>query len=282
MNLTDLWSSFSQEKSFALSPTTVHKSYRQVSNWVSRNPHQQWEEGRLALMHTLQQSPQKAALKVAGYLKTMFRWAAETELIPRNPVASFKLPKAPQMDDPVVIPAELIPVVVRALKRSSINEARWDLVANWHLQTGCRPAEGFGLLWSDIDWDNQRFTVARNMTVTHGVLPRTKTNRKRVVPLNDTAMQILHEMRELHSSEFVFPWSRYSYMSAFKRVMQRLYDEGTIPVRYRPYDLRHTQISIALERGVSVAQVASWAGNTPETCWKSYVGVSSTYEMPTI
>lgn len=288
MKLLDVWCAYQQEKSLVLAPTTIQHDFRQAGRWLSRCPYQGLTECRMAMTWLLQQEPSKAAARVAQYLKSCLAWAAQEDVgfLPRNPVASFQLPKKPQQDDPRVIPIEVMPVVLEALKASSGNchskGARWDLVTDFHLQTGLRPAEGFALTWDDVDWDEKRVKVCKNLTLTHGVRNRTKTGRTRWVPLNGPSMQVLHTLQLLHNETHLFPWPRQSYMSAFRRVMGRLHAAGVIPERYRPYDLRHTQISVALERGIPVTQVASWAGNSPEMCWRHYAGVVGDYELPAI
>jgi hypothetical protein len=284
MELLDVWQAFAREKSFVLSPTTMAHDYVQVGLWLARCPHQSLSDTRLAMYWLLEQQPHKAAKRVAQYLKSALRWAAteDVALIPRNPLASFQLPKNDQLPEPRVIAVDKVPVMLEWLRESASQGARWDLIAALHLQTGLRPAEGFGLTWDDVDWDNKRLRIARNLTLTHGVRNRTKTGRERWVPCNGPAMQILHTLRKLHNEPQILPWSRTGYMTAFRRTMQRMYDRGLIPARYRPYDLRHTNISVALERGIPVTQVASWAGNSAEMCWRHYAGTTGSYTMPSI
>jgi integrase len=268
-----------------VAPTSLGTDYRQVGQWLDRCPHQDPAQARLALVWVLQQEPEKAARRVAHYLKTLFRWASSEDvaLVARNPIASFKLPKRPQAAvEPTVIPTELVGEVLWALKQSSIHDSRWDLLANFMLQTGLRTAEAFGLQWSDIDWANGKALIHQNMTLTHGLRSRTKTGVARWVPLNATALAVLTEVRQLTDSDFVFPWNRQSYMTAFRNCMGRLLRSGVIPVRFRPYDLRHTHISALLERGIPVSQVASWAGNSPTMVWQHYAATTQSYEMPTL
>ena len=39
-----------------------------------------------------------------------------------------------------------------------------------------------------------------------------------------------------------------------------------------PYDLRHAFVSTMLNAGISPAQVAEWAGQSPEVMWRIYAG----------
>ena len=146
------------------------------------------------------------------------------------------------------------------------------------LQTAMRTGEVRAMKWDDIQ-DN-KVLVHCNYTLTHGLKNSTKTNKKRTVPLNSVAQQILNNMPQ--GNEYVFPYDRNSYMSFFYDRSRELHDAGLISNRYRPYDLRHTAISRWLEEKIPVAQAAKWAGNSSEVIWKHYVNVTQEYEMPTL
>jgi integrase len=284
MTILELWQRFRLERSIALSPTSLSSDYNQVEHWLARCPITDPADGRTALVWVLQQQPPKSARRVAGYIKTLYRWACSEDiaLVAKNPVATFKFPKPQQREEVTVIPTEAVVSVLAALRRVSRSEARWDLVSDFMLQTGCRTAEAFGLQWADIDWEGKRCRIHQNMTLTHGLLPRTKTGRERWVPLNDNALRVLQYMQTLHNETQVFPWNRHSFMYSFRSAMQCLHDNGIIKKRFRPYDLRHTHISTLLERGIPVTQVASWAGNSAQMVWQHYAATTSTYEMPNL
>jgi len=284
MTLFELWAAFKSERALSVAPTSTTSTWTQVTHYLERCPFQDPEQARLAMAWILKQQPPKSAKAVAQYVKTLFRWAASEDvaLVSRNPVATFRLPKEDQKPEPIVIPKSIQDDVLASLRLTSINKAKWHLVANFQLQLGLRTAELFGLEWSDVDWDNRRCRIHQNMTLTHGLQRRTKTGKERWVPLNEVAYDILGTMQELHSESFVFPWPRQTYQSSFRSAMRRLFNQGVIKHRYRPYDLRHTFISSLLEQGIPVTQVARWAGNTPQTCWEHYAGITGAYDMPLV
>lgn len=284
MTLLELWEAFKAERSLSVAPTSTTSTWTQVTHYLERCPFQDPEQARLAMVWIMKQQPAKSAKAVAQYVKTLFRWAASEDvaLVSRNPVATFRLPKEDQKPEPIVIPKPKQDDVMASLRLTSIHEAKWHLVANFQLQLGLRTAEVFGLQWADVDWENRRCRIHQNMTLTHGLQPRTKTGKERWVPVNDIAYGILRTMQNLHNESFVFPWPRQTYQTSFRSAMQRLYNKGVIKHRYRPYDLRHTFISSLLEQGIPVTQVARWAGNTPQTCWEHYAGTTNSYEMPLV
>ena len=146
------------------------------------------------------------------------------------------------------------------------------------LQTAMRTGEVRALKWDDIK-DN-KILVHSNYTLTHGHKDSTKTNRKRWVPLNSKAQEILQQTKKVE--DYIFPWNRLAFQSYFYDRMCELYATNKIENRYRPYDLRHTAISRWIEAQIPVAQVANWAGNSSEVIWQHYVNVTKEYEMPVL
>jgi len=282
--LTELWSLFTAERSLALEPTTVY-SYGQVKLWLERCPIKEATQGRAALVWVMQQKPEKAALRVGQYIKTLYRWACaeDVALVAKNPVASFKFPKAKQRVeiDITVFPRTAVDDVMAALRDSSIHQAQWHLLAAFMLQTGLRTGEAFAIQWGDIDWEAKQVLVRGNFTITHGYLERTKTGRNRLVPLNATALKVLQERRRADDgADFVFPWSRQTFMTTFRRRMRKLQADGVLDFQARPYTLRHTALSRWVEEGVPVQQVARWAGNSSEMVWSHYAGCTTAYDIP--
>ena len=280
--LSEAWEAFKAERSIALCPTSLASDYAQVSKWLGRCPVQDLAEGRQVLMWVLQQQPVLAARRVSMFVRSLYRWAAaeDVAILPRNPVVNFKMPKAPQTDhEVVVIPRHEIPLVLVALgAKLSHRSVDWSLFAEFMLQTGMRTGEVRAVRWDDIKDD--RLLVHSNYTLTHGLKNSTKTNKRRWVPLNARAKEILAQLPQ--TNEFVFPWNRYAFQSFFGERMDQLHKAGLIQKRYRPYDLRHVAISRWLEEGVSVTKCASWAGNTCEVIWKHYAGSTVDCDMPVL
>ena len=277
------WDQFVAERSISLSATSLTSDYRQTQKWLSRCPHQDFEtEGRLILTWVLQQQPVQSARRVAMYLKALYRWASQEDiaLIGRNPIMTFRMPKAPQKDEEiVVIPRNEIGLVMIALEaKQTYRTVNWATYAEFMLQTAMRTGEVRALTWNDIKDD--KILVHKNFTLTHGLKNSTKTNKKRWVPLNTKCKEILETLDQ--NEEYLFPWDRSSFQSYFRKKMDRLRSADLITHVYRPYDLRHTAISRWIEAGIPVAQVASWAGNTADVIWRHYANTTQTYEIPVL
>jgi integrase len=234
------------------------------------------------MIWVLGEKPVLSSRRVAMYTKTMYKWAAQEDIgyLPRNPLASFKMPKAPQKDeDIVVIPRDEVGLVLAALaaKRTYTN-VDWSWYTEFMLQTAMRTGEVRALRWSDIK-DN-KILVHQNWTLTHGLKDSTKTNKKRWVPLNGKCQDILAQLSQ--DQEYIFPWDRVAFQSYFRKKLKPLYEVQLISHLYRPYDCRHTAISRWIEAGIPVPQVANWAGNTSEIIFKHYCNTTKEYEMPVL
>lgn len=280
ITLAAAWELFKAERSVSLCPTSLTSDYLQVSKWLARCPIQDLAKGRQVLTWLLQQHPVRSSRRVCMYVRSLYRWAAaeDVALLPRNPVANFKMPKAPQPDhEVVVIPRHEIALVLVALEsKRTYRHVNWSWFAEFMLQTAMRTGETRAIKWSDIQ--GGRVLVHSNYTLTHGLKNSTKTNKKRWVPLNAKAQQILDWLPK--ENDYVFPWNRLAFQSYFQKRMTQLHEAGLIQKRYRPYDLRHVTISRWLEAGIPVTQAANWAGNTSEVIWKHYAGSTTEYEMP--
>lgn len=279
--IAEAWAQFTDERSVALSPSTIDTDYKIVQKWLDRCPVQEPERGREVMTWVLKQEPKHSAIKVARFVKTFYGWATSqgVELVATNPVESFKFPKEAQATEVVVISKAELPIVLEALRPRPKTRAKWHELAQFMLQTGMRTGEARAVRLQDIKDD--RVLVHCNYTVRHGLKNSTKTNKQRIVPLNSIALEVLARSKP-DSDGYVFPWNRVAFMSYFAARMDELVQQGKIGSRYRPYDLRHTCISLWLEAGIPVAQAAAWAGNSAEVIWSHYCNVTDTYAMPVL
>ena len=216
------------------------------------------------------------------YTKTMYKWASQEDIayIPRNPLASFKMPKAPQKDEEIiVIPRNEVALVLAALEaKQTYRHVNWSWYTEFMLQTAMRTGEVRALMWDDIK--ENKVLVHQNWTLTHGLKASTKTNKKRWVPLNGKCLDILEQLPK--DNQFIFPWDRLAFQSYFRKKLQPLHQAELISHLYRPYDCRHTAISRWIEAGIPVPQVAAWAGNTSEVIFKHYCNTTQEYEIPVL
>jgi integrase len=280
--LSQLWSDFVEERSISLCATSLTSDYKQVEKWLARCPIQNIGDARKVMIWTLGEKPVLSSRRVAMYVKTMYRWASQEDvgILEKNPLASFKMPKAPQRDEEIiVIPRNETGLVLAALEaKQTYRHVNWSVYTEFMLQTAMRTGEVRALRWDDIK--DGKILVHSNYTLTHGLKDSTKTNKRRWVPLNQRCQEMLAELSR--ESEYIFPWDRLAFQSYFRKKLKPLHVAGIISHLYRPYDCRHTAISRWVEAGIPVPQVALWAGNTSEIIFKHYCNTTKEYEMPVL
>ncbi len=280
--LSQLWSAFMEERSISLCATSLTSDYKQVEKWLGRCPIQNINDARKIMIWTLGEKPVLSSRRVAMYVKTMYRWAAQEDvgILDKNPLASFKMPKAPQRDEEiVVIPRSETALVLAALEaKRTYRNVNWSIYTEFMLQTAMRTGEVRALKWADIK--DGKILVHSNYTLTHGLKNSTKTNKRRWVPLNSRCQEMLDELPQ--NNEYIFPWDRLAFQSYFRKKLMPLHEAEIISHLYRPYDCRHTAISRWVEAGIPVPQVAAWAGNTSEIIFKHYCNTTKEYEMPVL
>ena len=282
ITVSSLWSAFVEERSISLCPTSLTSDYKQVSKWLNRCPIQNIDDARKIMIWALGEKPVLTSRRVAMYIKSMYRWAAQEDvaIVARNPLASFKMPKAPQREEEIiVIPRSETGLVLAALEaKLTYRSVNWSWYTEFMLQTAMRTGEVRAARWDDIK--ENKLLVHQNYTLTHGLKNSTKTNKRRWVPLNNRCQEILAELPR--KNDFIFPWNRLAFQSYFRKKLSPLHEAGLISHVYRPYDCRHTAISRWIEAGIPVPQVANWAGNTSEVIFKHYCNSTQEYEMPVL
>jgi integrase len=280
--VSSLWSAFVEERSISLCPTSLTSDYKQVGKWLARCPIQDINDARKVMIWVLGEKPVLTSRRVAMYTKSMYKWAAQEDvaIVTRNPLASFKMPKAPQREEEIiVIPRNETGLVLAALEaKLTYRSVNWSWYTEFMLQTAMRTGEVRAARWDDIK--ENKLLVHQNYTLTHGLKNSTKTNKRRWVPLNNRCQEILAELPR--ENDFIFPWNRLAFQSYFRKKLSPLHEAGLISHVYRPYDCRHTAISRWIEAGIPVPQVANWAGNTSEVIFKHYCNSTQEYEMPVL
>lgn len=167
--------------------------------------------------------------------------------------------------------------------------------------TGCRPSEAIALQWKHI---NDKFIVFEQAVVTNGknlVLKQgLKTQAKRKFPLNSQVKQILESVKPeiTDSDKFIFSskennfidtgdflnhaWKGYKnrHGRMIEGIVTQLVREGKVSEYRKPYQTRHTFITLCLEADIDAKDVSRWVGNSPEIIYKYYAGNKRDLQVP--
>jgi len=180
-----------------------------------------------------------SVIRELGILKHLFRFAVELEIVPANPAATVKPPKAPAGRVRYLQPPEL-----KALLEAC---PEWlQPVVALAATTGMRRGEILSLRWLHVDLDNSRLW-----------LPQTKNGEGRCVYLNATAKAALASIQPQGgpSNALVFDLNPDVVTHTFQRHVTAL---GIADFHF--HDLRHTAASWMRMNGVDLHTVGTLLG----------------------
>jgi integrase len=121
------------------------------------------------------------------------------------------------------------------------------------MNTGLRRGELFGLRWADVDFRHAVLTV-------HG--DTSKTGRRRDIPLNDEALDVLRRWKaQTEGTGLVFPSRDGKTFDTIKKSWAGILKDANIE-NFRFHDLRHHFASRLVQAGASLAVVRDLMGHS--------------------
>jgi integrase len=206
--------------------------------------------------------------KALGGLKRAFNWAVEEELIPKNPIAHVRKPKALTRDR-TLEPAE------RELILASIKDAAFrDFVAAMTL-TGCRPGEVMRVCPEHVNLTAGIWELPKHKTAKKTGKPRRIYLCPEAVELTKRLMENSPESSPLFLNSRKKPWTRNAVRIRFRRLRKKFPQlKGVVAYTYRA-----SFATDALEQGVPDATVSALLGHTnTDTLHRFYARLGSRVE----
>lgn len=222
----------------------------------------------VAVVERLAETKPRQASLLLTYVKQVFAWAEDREIIEANPVATLR----PHKIAPGMAPKQRARVLseeeIRKLWRADAGMAPETRVAlKLVLVTGQRPGEVAGMRWSEISGRTWTIPASR----------RGKTSTEHRVPLSDTALELLAQVaRPRPDDDVVFASRRGQPMTvgalsrAVSRCQQALGNDGPQP--WTPHDLRRTCRTGLAAAGVGEVVAEVVIGHTRK-------GIAATYDQ---
>ncbi len=129
------------------------------------------------------------------------------------------------------------------------------------LLTGARRSEVLGATWNEFDLVAGLWTKEAH---------RTKQRKRHRVPLSDTAVTVLLEMRELKGeSEYLFPTVNGTWRTEINGAWNRIRKAAGLK-DFRLHDLRHSFASIGASNGLSLEMIGALLGHNDVTTTARY------------
>jgi len=182
-------------------------------------------------------------------LRHVFNIAIKFDVIEKNPAAKISLFNADNRVENIMDETQLQRLMLVLTTHPNRAACR---IAMFLLSTGCRLNEALSAEWSQIDWAQKVFRVSAT---------NSKSKRMRPVPLNESAMEILEQVKN-DSPQWVF--YNADTGTHFKTLHKGFNDArkmAGIPW-LRIHDLRHAYASLLVNSGRSLYEVQSLLGHS--------------------
>ena len=201
----------------------------------------------------------KTVRNINQVISSAMDMAVKHKLILSNPTNGCELPKV-EHKEMHTIHAEQLGAFLREAKESGVYELYY-----LDLATGLRRGELLGLKWGDVDLDHGVIHVRRQVSRIDGKVkevPLKTKNSYRNISISKDAVEMLKEMEEHKTCEYVFPSPNGGPISpdSVLNMLHRVLDRAGLP-SIRFHDLRHTFATLALQNGVDIKTVSGMLGH---------------------
>lgn len=170
------------------------------------------------------------ANRVLAYLRRLFNWAVDREIIEKSPAFGIKPPVSERSRDRTLSTIELTAVWQAMVNMSGPFGPCFQML----LLTGQRRSEVAGMRWSEIDLDKGEWTIPGG---------RAKNGKAHIVHLSKEAKDILSALHRLEGSDLVFTTTGSTPISGFSKAKAEL-DKLSTVVGWTIHDLRRTFATI--------------------------------------
>jgi integrase len=292
-SLDELWGKFVEYKRPQCSENTMHFVYGHFTTYIEKLPTHDLSQATEIRDFVLQTFPLDSGKRFITRLSACCNWAMESGVIASNPfrgmASQIKLPKSQAKDEEEEInpfSQEERDAILNAIfndtfrpKHSGFRHSFYYSYVRFLFLTGCRPSEAIALQWKHIidNFNFVRFEQAVIETAGGRVLRQgLKTQERRRFRCNQALQELLKSIKPEHCDPeaLVFPGYRGGYLDykSFRKTVWKAVLTG-LHIEYRkPYQARHTFITMALEHGLDAKDVARLVGNSPEVIYRHYAG----------
>lgn len=305
--LDEIWLKFIEFKRSQCSPSTMEQMYKVFSSYVVKLPTYDLERSGEIFDWITRKVPPDSAKRLLTRLSACCKWAMQSGLIDSNPfqglASQITLPKGSKGDEIDPFTAEERDRILEALKSDALC-SKFSKVKHSHywpyiyfaFYTGARTSEIIALQWRHIELkanptDEQsilgriRFEEAVVESADGRVQKKgLKTQERREFPVNRQLYQFLMSIRPegARSKDLLFcaPNGGWLHTSNFSRRVWKPLLEG-LAIRHRKvYSCRHTFITLTLQAGVLIPDIARLVGNSPKVILDHYAGKTRSLVVP--
>ena len=297
VDLSELWERYTQFKASQVEKSTLLRDYGKIGKRIQKLPVQSLDRPVVIRDFLLKAYSAEVAKRTLKQINACCNWAIRSKLIESNPflgMAGEIKTKKSSNSSRTPFAREEREAIVRAFENntycsrySPLKHSYYAAYVRFLFLTGCRPEEAIALKWKHVQSNQIIFCEAVATDVR--IRKDTKTHESRSFPINAQLGDLLEAIKPptVDSETLVFPARGGKEIDAhnflnrtWKPIVERLVEDEKVKHYLPQYNCRHTFITLCLEAGVSVVQIARWVGNSPEIIMKHYAGIIKNVEVP--
>lgn len=296
MTLSSIYEEYIHSKKHLVRPSTWNSCYLYFWRLIQKSPvgHIKLGNKPLAIVEPFcewieRSVPPETGKRLCQQVDAAFRWAIAKGLVIEEslPFKEFarKIRTANKTATKPYAEIDPFSIEERDAIIKAFSKTPYYNYVRFLFYTGCRPCEAIGLTWDNVATDLSRIVfrkvVIRGLGGQPSFCDGLKTQKSRTFPCNKSVKEILQDTKTSTSTEIVFPSPKGKIMSTtnFRRAWVRIISSLKISYR-KPYNTRHTFITLCLENGLDAKDVAKLVGNSPEVIYKHYAGARSNLIVP--
>ncbi len=304
-NLGELWERYTEFKQPQVSQSTYAVDYRRYRNHIANLPTKNLEDAIAIRDYLIANLSANAAKRTLTNIHACCDWALKSKLIESNPFQGMaqevQIPKSESEENEInPFTREERDKIIAAFEESKLYSYYAHLV-KFLFFTGCRPSEAIALQWKHISEKfitfEQAITIScKGLALKNGL----KTQSQRRFPINNQVKEILNciKAENFEPEDFIFKskkggfidfgdflnhaWKGYKnrHGRQIDGIVTQLVNQGLISEYRKPYQCRHTFITLCLEADIDAKDVGKWVGNSPEIIYKHYAGNKRDLQVP--
>lgn len=179
-----------------------------------------------------------------SYLKTVFKFGVEHDLIEKNPLRQWHKPREKPRDTKLTVDD------LQKIKAAAEPHLAWAIEVAWNLGVRTGPSELLALTWDDINWADKTVNVFA-----------TKTNTRRTVPLSDEFLARLQEKKASAHCDRIVEYNGRP-VKQISRAMRTACRRAGITYPVVLYDVRHLFATSLLNEGGDLSAVSKLMGHS--------------------
>lgn len=200
--------------------------------------------------------------KVLGMMRNIFNAAVDDNLILRSPVPTSLKAQGERTKETVPLTPEQEEELLRVTKGTPVGDTIYAM-----LQTGMRVGEMTGLMWSEVNFEENYIRIAAHavsdfrtgkVTLVGGAKSESGVRR---IPITPVFSAWLRERKRSASSVYVFPNSKGQLYSASNYRVVWATMNKKLSFHVHPHMLRHTYATKLFEAGLDIKEIQTIMGH---------------------